>query len=360
MILINGNFLCRNLTGIERFAWETCRRLDELVKSEDDIAIYVPKNAKVMPEFRNIRIIKAEEEIKSFPKWDLMIFRWACKKFLATGLNFSNTAPLGKMCGFAFIHDIYAHDFPEDFKSKKEKLIRLYSKINYRNICKNAKKILTVSEFSKKQIQKAYGVKDERIEVIPNGWEHFRKVAEDNEIFNRFPELEEGKFYFTLGSLQKRKNLKWIAKYASAHKNERFAISGKVISGLESEEISELKNLNNVTLLGYVSDEEVKALMKKCKAFVFPSYYEGFGIPPLEALSAGAKIIVASAASLPEIYGDAAAYIQPDDTNCELEEKLAETKAENAEKVLGKFTYENAAKKLYGILFENPDKNHVC
>ena len=78
---------------------------------------------------------------------------------------------------------------------------------------------------------------------------------------------------------------------------------------MHSEEIGDLSQLRNVILLGYVSDEEVKALMQKCKAFVFPSYYEGFGIPPLEALSAGARIIIARSASLPEIYGNAALYI---------------------------------------------------
>ena len=353
MILINGNFLCRNLTGIERFAWEICKRLDKLVSGEE-ISILVPKNAKETPEFENIKVIESEKEIHGFPKWDLLDFKRECKKRKATGLNFSNTAPLGKNCGYAFLHDIYAYDFPEDFSSKKEILIKIYSLLNYWNIAKNAKKVLTVSNFSKKQIQKAYGVDESRIEVIPNGWDHFKTIEEDERIFERFPELKEKQFYFTLGSLQKRKNLKWIAEHASKHPDERFAISGKVISGLESNEISELQRMENVTLLGYVSDGEVKALMKRCRAFVFPSYYEGFGIPPLEALSVGAKIIVAKAASLPEIYKNAAGYIDPENPDCDLNAILDKIDENEAEKVLAEYTYQNSAERLHEVLFKNP------
>ena len=359
-ILINGNFLCRSLTGIERFAFETCSQLDLLLESEDtesrpELSIVVPKNAKVFPDYKNIQKIITEKPLKSFPRWDLFYFPKYCKKLGAKPLNFSNTAPLGKNCGYAFLHDIYAHDFPEDFTSKKDFLIRSYSLFHYRNIAKNADKIFTVSHFSKNQIQNAYNVSENRISVIPNGWEHFSSVKEDDSVFSRFPILSERPFFFTLGSLQKRKNLRWIFEYAKKHPEQNFAISGKTIGGMKSDEIGDLSLLKNVILLGYVSDGEVKSLMKKCRAFVFPSYYEGFGIPPLEALSVGAKIIVSNSASLPEIYSDSASYIDCSEkgTDCDLE-KLSQTpvNAESAKKVLEKFTYHNAAKILYNELTE--------
>ncbi len=349
MILINGNFLCRNLTGIERFAWEVCKKMDCLLTKDDDIRLLVPANAKKIPDLKKIKLEKSLKSIKSFPLWDMGDFALACKKLNATGLNFSNTAPLGKLCGISFLHDIYAKSFPEDFVTFKDRLIKLYCRLSYKNISKNAKIVLTVSDFSKNEIQKAYKVQDTRIEVITNGWDHFKDVEADSKIFERFTQLKSKDFYFTLGSLSKRKNLKWIADYALKHKEETFAVSGKAISGLVPPELEALKKLENVVLLGYVTDGEVKALMQQCRAFVFPSYYEGFGIPPLEALSCGAKIIVSKAASLPEIYQKTAHYIDPLSTDCNLEEILKET-TDSPDEVLEKYTYENAAKKLLSVL----------
>lgn len=353
-ILINGNFLCRSLTGIERFAYEICRQLDILLENKKnevkfEISILVPQNAKVFPEYKNINSIISEKPLTSFPRWDMFYFAKMCKKHSSTGLNFSNTAPFGKKCGYAFLHDIYAHDFPQDFSSKKDRLIRAYSCFHYKNIAKKAKRIFTVSEFSKNQIQKAYNVEESRICVIPNGWDHFKSIEEDTGVFQEFPVLTEKPFFFTLGSLQKRKNLKWISEYAKNHPEQIFAISGKTIGGMKSTEIGDLSALKNVILLGYVSDGEVKSLMKKCRAFVFPSYYEGFGIPPLEALSVGAQIIVAKSASLPEIYKKCAHYIAWDSTNCDLNDILNEQVEDSAD-VLSEYTYENSAKKLFEVL----------
>lgn len=357
MILINGNFLCRSLTGIERFAFETCRQLDSLLSEKKEsglnVSILIPPNARIFPDFTNIHPIVSKTALKSFPKWDMITVKKEAERLNAIPLNFSNTAPLGKNCGISFLHDIYAKDFPADFVTFKDKLIRIYSCFHYRNIAKNALCILTVSEFSKNQIHKAYPTEKSKIHVLPNGWEHFNTVQEAPSIFDRFPQLSEKKFFFTLGSLQKRKNLRWILDYASKNPEQIFAISGKPIGGMKSSELADLQKLGNVIFLGYVSDGEVKALMKNCTAFVFPSYYEGFGIPPLEALSTGAKIIVSDSASLPEIYGDTAAYINPYNTDCSLLELSEKTVSKEAvERVLKKYTYRNDAERLYEILVQ--------
>ena len=118
------------------------------------------------------------------------------------------------------------------------------------------------------------------------------------------------------------------------------------------QDIEKLKTLSNVLLLGYVSDQQVKYLMKNCRAFVFPSYYEGFGIPPLEALVCGAKIIVGKAASLPEIYGNTALYIDPENTNCNLSQMTDSFNPDqkDIESVLNEYSYDKAAKKLYNSI----------
>lgn len=347
MIVINGDFLCRNLTGVERFAYEVTLRLDCLVEP-GQLQLYVPKNGRNIPELKNIQCVVSDVECSFFPAWEHGPFRRYARRNRATPLDFANVTPWGAR-GIVFIHDIYAKLYPEDFSGRRDRLVRRYMCLMYRYATRHAKLLLTVSQFSRNQIAATYRIPAEQIQVVPNGWEHFKAVVADNSIFQQFPRLVDKGFYFTLGSLSRRKNLLWIANYAEQHPQDTFAISGKMLSGLVPPELERLQTLPNIVLLGYVTDGQVKALMERCKAFVLPSYYEGFGIPPLEALSCGTKIVVARAASLPEIYGDAAHYIDPDNADVDLEELLAQPVA-SPERVLETYTYDNAARLLHGLL----------
>lgn len=346
MIIINGDFLCRNLTGIERFAFETCKHLDSLIE-KNQFGIYIPKNAKTIPNYNNIKVIISKKECKVFPLWEHFEFGKFVKKNKYTPLDFSNVTPLGTK-GIVFIHDIYAKLYSKDFSRFRDKLINKYMCLMYRYATKHAKLLLTVSEFSRTQIANTYKIPKEKIYVIPNGWDHFKEIQPDDSIIKNNPKLQND-FYFTLGSLSQRKNLKWIADYAEKHPSDFFAISGKMLSGLVPPELEKLKTLKNIVLLGYVSDEQVKALMQKCKAFIFPSYYEGFGIPPLEALSCGTKIIVSNASCLPEIYADTAYYIDPDNPNVNLNELISK-KIESPNNILEKYQYKNSAATLHNLL----------
>lgn len=344
--IINGSFLCRNLTGIERFSYEILTRLDNFPQA-NKIAIFIPQNAKQIPQLKNISIIKGKKSLKSYPFWTNFIYGFCLIKNHAIGIDFANTCSIFKP-GIVFIHDIYCKIYKDDFHTFRDKLVRIYSCFMYRFCAKHAKKLLTVSDFSRKQLAQNYKVPIEKISVIPNGWDHFSSINEDFSIIEQNPELQN-EFYFTLGSLSKRKNLKWILDYAKKNPNDLFAISGKPLNDLIPSELDDLKKLNNIIFLGYLSDGQVKALMSKCKAFIFPSYFEGFGIPPLEALSVGAKIIISKATSLPEIYGNTAHYIDPNNSDVNLNQLLAQP-VESPEKILEKYTYDNAAKNLLTLL----------
>ena len=346
-VLINGDFLCRRLTGIERYAYEVTRRLDNLC-AKDEIAIVIPSFVENIPNYKNLEIIRLKKKGKSNISWQMLTlqgFLLTHKNY--TILEFGNTA-LPFTPGIVFLHDIYCEFFPEDFVSLRDKFTRFYSRLQYRFIAHHAKRIATVSEYSKNEISKSFKIDPSRINVIYSSADHIRDIVPDSSIFKQFPALAEKPFYFSLGSLSKRKNIKWILKYAEKHPESTFAISGTSLSTVKVNELDD-EIPNNIILLGYLEDSKVKALMTKCKAFILPSYYEGFGLTPLEALSCGAQIIISKAASLPEIYGKTAHYIDPYNIDIDLDILLNEP-VEKPDAILDKYSYDISAEKVFNLI----------
>jgi glycosyltransferase involved in cell wall biosynthesis len=347
-ILINGYFLCRKLTGIERYACEITKRLD-LIAQPDEISIIIPSDINNIPVYKNINIIRYYKKIPHI-LWQMFILQF----FLLTHrqyiiLDFGNTC-LPFSPGIIFLHDIYCEIFPEDFTGLKEKIICFYNRWQYRLTGKKAKKIITVSEFSKNEISKTFNIAPSRINVIYSSADHVCGINTDESVFEQFPMLAKKQFYISLGSLSKRKNIRWILEYAVKHPESIFAISG---TSLSTVKVNELDSgiPKNIILLGYLDDSKVKALMTKCKAFILPSYYEGFGLTPLEALSCGAQIIIAKATSLPEIYGNTAHYIDPFNTDIDLDTLLGEP-VEKPDVILPKYSYDTSAEKVYKLIQE--------
>jgi glycosyltransferase involved in cell wall biosynthesis len=149
-IIINGDFFCNKLTGIERFAFEITKRLDFISKKRE-LGLVISNNAKNVPHFENLEIIKYNNDITSFPKWQQIQFPRILRKYHAIPLDFGNSCPFFAP-GISFLHDIYCELFPGDFSTGRELFERFYFKILYRVIAPRALKIATVSFFSKKQI----------------------------------------------------------------------------------------------------------------------------------------------------------------------------------------------------------------
>jgi len=347
-ILINGYFLCRRITGIERYALEITHRLDKLC-TDTEIAIAIPSIVKDIPKYKNFEIIRLNKKKSNF-RWQMLTLQ----RFLLSHRNYL-VLEFGNCClplapGIVFLHDIYCEFFSEDFISRRDKLIRLYSRLQYRFITHLAKKIVTVSEYSRNEISKTFNIDPSRISVIYCSADHMRSINADMSVFDNFPVLAEKPFYFSVGSLSKRKNIRWVLEYAKKHPDTYFAVSGTSLPTVKIDEI-ENDHLSNLTFLGYLDDSKVKALMEKCKAFILPSYYEGFGMTPLEALSCGAQIIVARAASLPEIYGNTAHYIDPFNTDVDLD-RLIEEPVDNPAQIFQKYSYDKAAEQVYKLIKE--------
>jgi glycosyltransferase involved in cell wall biosynthesis len=346
-IIINGDFLCNNITGIERFAIEITKELDKICK-KNEIGIVIPRNAKTSLDLNVITVYPYNKDVTSFSKWQQFGLPRITKKHNAIPLDFGNSCSFFNP-GITFLHDIYCRIHPEDFRGGREGLECLYFRFLYRIIACRAKKIITVSNYCRDQIQSIYRVKAERIRVIHSSYDHFKQIKSDYSVFSEFPQLN-GAYYFSLGSLSKRKNIRWIIEYALKHPETLFAISGKSLPTVRVEELDS-ESPKNIILLGYLDDSKVKALMERCRAFILPSYYEGFGLTPLEALSCGAKIIVSNAASLPEIYGNAAYYIDPFNTDVDLDE-LIKGPVEKPGGILETYSYKKSAEELYRVIKE--------
>lgn len=348
MITINGQFTARRVTGQERFAYEILTELDKICE-KGQYELVVPKNATNIPVMQNIPVIKYGKAKGS--AWEQIFFAWYMIRHPQNiSLNLLTIMPVLKP-GIICIHDMSYRTKPEYHKTFYMKVSR-YWHLFQEELARFCSPLLfTVSEFSKYQMMESLHLPSEKICVLGNGWEHFKTIVADETLRNRNPELFERPFFFSLGSLAPNKNIQWVIEVAKKHPQYNFYIGGNANLRAYGTDYKD-EDFNNVKFLGYISDGEVKFLMSQCKAFIFPSFFEGFGIPPLEAMSVGAKCIIAKASCLPEIFGDSAYWIDPYDTNVNLDELLSK-EVVPADSILEKYTFERFAKIMHDRLMQD-------
>ncbi len=337
-IVINGRFLLHRITGVERYAREIISELDQIIKP-GDVIMAVPPEVKDIPKYQNIKVFKVGKLHNRL--WEHISFPWYVFKNRGVSLNLCNVAPLPSQ-GIVCIHDVKVKATPQYFSKK----FLLWYNILFKNAAKRAKKIITVSEFSKSEIVKYYHVNPDRICVIPNAWQHYERIEYDENALKKYG-LQKDQYFFSMCSLEPNKNFKWIAEVAKRNPDQMFTVAGSINRTVFANGLG-FECPANMKLLGYVSDEEAKTLMRDCKAFLFPTFYEGFGIPPLEAISAGAKCVVVSDKDvMHEIFGDSVVYIDPN--KYEMPE-LIDLSAKSREEILLKYSWKKSAKELYQLL----------
>lgn len=339
---VNGRFLTRRVTGVDRYAREIVLELDKLV-SKGEVVVAVPGGAELVEPLDLANIEVAAVGSRNGHAWEQLDFSRWLKREGRLGFNPCNTAPMHNP-GVVCIYDMAVRANPQNYSWKFTLWYRILFSVNARRSIR----IVTDSDFAKREIEKYYPASRGKIVVVPAAWQHIGRTKADHGIFERFPAITPGKYYFAMSSLAPNKNLKWLVETARLNPDETIVIAGGLNGKVFAD--SGIPEADNVVYPGYVSDGEAKALMEGCKGFLFPTFYEGFGIPPLEALACGASVAVSDTEVMHEVYEGGAAYVDPHEPCGDLAGLFSGGSVISAKDVLGRYSWEESAKKMYRLL----------
>ena len=223
---------------------------------------------------------------------------------------------LGAKCKqLVVLHDINFYHHPKDLKWLTGKYYNYF----FPKYAREATRIATVSEFSKTDIVKHYNISPTKIDVVYNGIHSFFKPASDIEKQETKTKFTSGNDYFvSVGSLIPRKNIPNLVKAFALFKQHNKANVKLVLAGSQYWGTAQINKIiadnnlkNEVIFTGRLSDEDLNFVLGSAIALTFVPYYEGFGIPLVEAMQTQTPIIASNVTSLPEIAGDAALYVNP-------------------------------------------------
>lgn len=234
------------------------------------------------------------------------------------------------------IHDLILTHFPTKRATTKSALVYWFKNLAYRLVIlsavKRAAKIIAVSEFTKKDIIDNFKVSPDKVIVTYEGAADLNK-ADDLKFYNKLKEGEKSglniipkeDFLLYVGSAYPHKNLEILLEAFSILQKESYPLRLMLVGrsdyfyerlkerAIQMSLWNESDNSSPIIFAGYVSDDDLTHLYSKAKAYIFPSLYEGFGLPPLEAMSKSCPVLSSNKSCLPEILGDAAYYFDPKD-----------------------------------------------
>jgi glycosyltransferase involved in cell wall biosynthesis len=312
-IVVNGKFLSAGSTGVHRVALEILKALDALLGDGRaarglTFTIAAPRNSQKTPDL--VHIATKKVGWLTWKAWEnLSLPRFAGKRLV---LSLCNQSPVWGR-GVVMIHDAQIYISPQSYSKAFVAFYKLFQPL----MTRPARRVLTVSAYSKAMLVK-YGLAPaDKIAVIHNGVDHMLRVAPDLGALERLG-LVKGRYAVALANTQAHKN---VGVLLAAFADPAFAQPGLsdaklvLIGGATAADFAAVGHdcPPNAVFAGRVSDETLRALLEDAACLAFPSTTEGFGLPPLEAMILGCPAVVAPCGALPEVCGDAAVYANAHD-----------------------------------------------
>lgn len=345
-IFINGGYLAQPLTGVQRYARELTQRLLE--------------SAAAHPDIRPITVVAPPKGTRGLIRGNL----WEQGSLLVRargGILFSpgNLGPWLHPRHVVTMHDMRA--FSSEHADSLPTRSRLWHSTTFSMLGRTARRILTDSHYSLTCICEHLHVSRERVQVVYPGADHVLAFGRDDTVLDTLG-LQPGGYVLAVGSLYPHKNVRILhsldwEKYGlklcivGAAPDTRAAAFQRIVEEARTQPAS-------VCYTGRRSDAELRALYSAAFAFAFPSLYEGFGFPPLEAMLCGAPVLVSDRTSIPEVCGDAALYfdpLSPDSLRQAVERLLGDpglrvTLIESGRQRANQFTWARTAAEVMSIL----------
>ncbi len=307
-ISINGRFLTQPLTGVQRFAREMTRALDHRIASGavphalKDVRWRLLAPGKAVDDL-GLKAISVER-FGSGPGhlWEQGPLFWRSRR--DTLIGFGGSGPVLHGDQVVVIHDVTLFRHPASFGRGYR---MFHGALGY--LLTRRAKIGTVSNFSRKELAEVFRVPSAGIDVIYNATDHFAGLQPDDGVIARLG-LADTPFFLLVGTLKPNKNVEFAVRAFEALGGDHKLV---VVGGTDPSVFRDIAptSKGNLIFPGRLTDEEIAALQRRAVAFVFPSLYEGFGIPPLEAMTQGCPVLAADIPPVREACGDAVRYFDP-------------------------------------------------
>lgn len=306
-------------TGVEWYSYHLINELKKIpLLPGDNFVLYSP--AKLLDELGVLPSGWKDEVLFWSPKYLWTQIRLSVKTFFRppdTLFVPAHALPVfSRAKNIITLHDLGFERFPEFYSLWH----RIYLRFVYRFAARHAKIIIAPSEFTKKELIELYKIKPDLIKVVYLGYDKnlFHPLLDHGAMKKFLIERQISEPYLLyIGRLEKKKNIKNLieAFLEASAENKKLKLVLVGAPGYGYEEFGELigRHQNSIIHLPHLTHREISYLYSRALSFIFPSWYEGFGLPLLEAMACGCPVLASSVSSIPEVAGEAALYFDPHD-----------------------------------------------